>query len=80
MDSSAYHVLDPAAVLAELNKELLKDKVGKYIALFYAVLDTQTARIDLCQCRGFSLAFAAATTGATTAALSGIKKYPCGHV
>ncbi|MDF3126791.1 response regulator [Rheinheimera sp. 1928-s] len=39
------HIIDPAAVLAELNKELLKEKIGKYIALFYAVLDTRTAEI-----------------------------------
>lgn len=47
------HVIDPAAVLAELNKELLKDKVGKYIALFYAVLDTRTAEITYANAGAF---------------------------
>ncbi|WP_127025190.1 PP2C family protein-serine/threonine phosphatase [Rheinheimera mangrovi] len=47
------HVIDPAAVLVELNKELLKDKVGKYIALFYAVLDTKTAEITYANAGAF---------------------------
>jgi serine phosphatase RsbU (regulator of sigma subunit) len=47
------HVIDPAAVLAELNKELLKDNVGKYIALFYAVLDTKTAEITYANAGAF---------------------------
>lgn len=47
------HVIDPAAVLSELNKELLKDKVGKYIALFYAVLDTKTAEISYANAGAF---------------------------
>lgn len=47
------HVIDPAAVLAELNKELLKYKVGKYIALFYAVLDTRTAEITYANAGAF---------------------------
>lgn len=47
------HVIDPAAVLAELNKELLNDKVGKYIALFYAVLDTRTAEITYANAGAF---------------------------
>lgn len=51
-DSSA-SVVDPAAVLTELNKELLKDKIGKYIALFYAVLDTQTAELTYANAGAF---------------------------
>ncbi|OGO76349.1 MAG: serine/threonine protein phosphatase, partial [Chromatiales bacterium RIFOXYA1_FULL_46_5] len=47
------HIIDPAAVLAELNKELLKDKVGKYIALFYAVLDTRSAEISYANAGAF---------------------------
>jgi sigma-B regulation protein RsbU (phosphoserine phosphatase) len=46
-------VVDPAAVLTELNKELLKDKIGKYIALFYAVLDTQTAELTYANAGAF---------------------------
>jgi sigma-B regulation protein RsbU (phosphoserine phosphatase) len=51
-DSSA-SVLDPAAVLTQLNQELLKDKIGKYIALFYAVLDTQTAELTYANAGAF---------------------------
>jgi serine phosphatase RsbU (regulator of sigma subunit) len=46
-------VVDPAAVLSQLNKELLKDKVGKHIALFYAVLDTQTAELTYANAGAF---------------------------
>lgn len=31
---------DPAAVLGQLNQELLREKVGKHIAIWYGVLDT----------------------------------------
>lgn len=33
---------DPAVMLAELNRELLRDNIGKYIAIFYAVLNTRS--------------------------------------
>ncbi|MCA1928269.1 PP2C family protein-serine/threonine phosphatase [Rheinheimera sp.] len=46
-------VVDPAAVLSQLNKELLKDKVGKHIALFYAVLDTETAALTYANAGAF---------------------------
>lgn len=46
-------VVDPAAVLTQLNKELLKDKIGKHIALFYAVLDTQTAELTYANAGAF---------------------------
>lgn len=46
-------VLDPAAVLSQLNKELLKDKVGKHIALFYAVLNTQSAELTYANAGAF---------------------------
>ncbi|MBZ9610421.1 SpoIIE family protein phosphatase [Rheinheimera maricola] len=36
---------DPAALLQALNTELLQEKIGKYIALFYAVLNTQNGEI-----------------------------------
>lgn len=51
--NSSASVVDPAAVLTELNKELLKDKIGKYIALFYAVLDTQTAELTYANAGAF---------------------------
>ncbi len=46
-------VVDPAAVLTQLNKELLKDKIGKHIALFYAVLDTHTAELTYANAGAF---------------------------
>ena len=46
-------VVDPAAVLTQLNKELLKDKIGKHIALFYAGLDTQTAELTYANAGAF---------------------------
>ncbi|RRJ19454.1 response regulator [Rheinheimera mesophila] len=46
-------VVDPAAVLTQLNKELLKDKIGKHIALFYAVLDTQSAELTYANAGAF---------------------------
>ena len=46
-------VVDPAAVLTQLNKELLKDKIGKHIALFYAVLDAQTAELTYANAGAF---------------------------
>ncbi|HAW94224.1 MULTISPECIES: SpoIIE family protein phosphatase [unclassified Arsukibacterium] len=35
-------LLDPAAMLGTLNSELLRENITKYIALFYAVLDTRS--------------------------------------
>ena len=35
-------VLDPAGLLAELNAELLAEDLGKYMTIFYAVLDLQS--------------------------------------
>jgi len=36
---------DPALLLTQLNAELLREKVGKHIAIFYAVLDTTTHQL-----------------------------------
>lgn len=36
---------DPAALLTQLNHELLREKVGKHIAIWYAVLDTVNHRL-----------------------------------
>ncbi|MDX1677560.1 PP2C family protein-serine/threonine phosphatase [Arsukibacterium sp.] len=38
-------LVDPAALLAALNSELLRENITKYIALFYAVLDTRTHQL-----------------------------------
>lgn len=38
-------ILQPAALLSELNSELLKENIGKYIALFYGVLDRSTSSL-----------------------------------
>jgi sigma-B regulation protein RsbU (phosphoserine phosphatase) len=38
-------LLDPAALLCALNSELLRENITKYIALFYAVLDTRTHQL-----------------------------------
>ncbi|MBV2127633.1 PP2C family protein-serine/threonine phosphatase [Arsukibacterium indicum] len=43
--AAADTLLDPAAMLSSLNTELLRENITKYIALFYAVLDTRTATI-----------------------------------
>ncbi len=36
---------DPAQLLMQLNQELLREKVGKHIAIWYAVLDTEAASL-----------------------------------
>ena len=38
-------IADPARLLALLNHELLREKVGKHIAMFYAVLDVATGEM-----------------------------------
>ncbi|WP_213994737.1 SpoIIE family protein phosphatase [Arsukibacterium sp.] len=42
---SAETLLDPAAMLSTLNRELLRENMTKYIALFYAVLDTRNHQL-----------------------------------
>ncbi|HEX5792510.1 MAG TPA: SpoIIE family protein phosphatase [Rheinheimera sp.] len=44
---------DPAALLAALNTELLQEKIGKYIALFYAVLDTRSGELSYANAGAF---------------------------
>ncbi|WP_215399227.1 SpoIIE family protein phosphatase [Rheinheimera oceanensis] len=51
-DSSAI-LTDPAALLAALNTELLLEKIGKYIALFYAVLDTRSGEVTYANAGAF---------------------------
>ncbi|MEH8018610.1 SpoIIE family protein phosphatase [Rheinheimera muenzenbergensis] len=46
-------VTDPAALLAQLNAELLQEKIGKYIALFYAVLDTESGELTYANAGAF---------------------------
>lgn len=50
---SSTKLTDPAALLAALNTELLQEKIGKYIALFYAVLDTRNAEITYANAGAF---------------------------
>ena len=38
-------ILDPAKVLSKLNEELVKEDLGKYMTLFYAVLDIKTDKL-----------------------------------
>ncbi len=38
-------ISDPASLLAQLNTELLREKVGKHIAIFYAVLDLRNSEL-----------------------------------
>ena len=46
-------LIDPAALLAALNHDLLQEKFGKYIALFYAVLDTQSGKLSYANAGAF---------------------------
>ncbi|HEY0925016.1 PP2C family protein-serine/threonine phosphatase [Rheinheimera pacifica] len=50
---SSAMLTDPAALLAALNTELLLEKIGKYIALFYAVLDIQSGEITYANAGAF---------------------------
>mgnify|MGYP006141550577 CR=1 FL=1 len=50
---SSARLTDPAAVLTALNSELLREKIGKYIALFYAVLDTDSGEISYANAGAF---------------------------
>lgn len=50
---SSAKLTDPAAVLTALNSELLREKIGKYIALFYAVLDTRSGEISYANAGAF---------------------------
>ncbi|SNY51391.1 Serine phosphatase RsbU, regulator of sigma subunit [Arsukibacterium tuosuense] len=42
---NANTLLDPAAMLSALNTELLRENMTKYIALFYAILDTRSHQL-----------------------------------
>ena len=50
---SSVVLTNPAALLAALNTELLLEKIGKYIALFYAVLDTRSGDISYANAGAF---------------------------
>ncbi|MGP9801267.1 PP2C family protein-serine/threonine phosphatase [Rheinheimera sp. NSM] len=50
---SSAMLTDPAALLVALNSELLQEKIGKYIALFYAVLDTRSGEITFANAGAF---------------------------
>lgn len=38
-------ILDPAALLAELNRRLIEANLGKYLTIFYGVIDTATCQL-----------------------------------
>nr|WP_091342016.1 SpoIIE family protein phosphatase [Alkalimonas amylolytica] len=46
-------ILEPAALLTELNNELLKEGIGKYIALFYGVLDRRNHQLAFANAGAF---------------------------
>lgn len=46
-------LIEPAALLSALNTELLRENIDKYIALFYAVLDTRTAELTYANAGAF---------------------------
>ncbi|MCC5827205.1 SpoIIE family protein phosphatase [Alkalimonas sp.] len=46
-------ILEPAALLNALNKELLKEGIGKYIALFYGVLDRANQQLTFANAGAF---------------------------
>lgn len=50
---SSNRLTDPAAMLAALNNELLQEKIGKYIALFYAVLNISSGAITYANAGAF---------------------------
>ncbi len=43
-------ILNPAEFAALLNSELLRDNLGKYLAIFYGVLDTRTGLLNYVNC------------------------------
>lgn len=46
-------LLDPAALLSELNSELLQENLNKYIAMLYAVLDIRSGEIQYANAGAF---------------------------
>ena len=50
---SSEKLIDPAALLTALNTDLLQEKIGKYIALFYAVLDTENGELSYANAGAF---------------------------
>ncbi len=50
-------ILDPARLLDSLNRELLNENLGKYLTIFYAVIDRQTGRITFCNGGQFPFPF-----------------------
>ena len=39
-------ILDPPAVLSKINEELLRENLGKYMTMFYAVLNIKTSKLS----------------------------------
>lgn len=46
-------LIEPAALLSALNAELMRENLSKYIAMFYAVLDTRTAELTYANAGAF---------------------------
>lgn len=57
-------ILEPAALLHELNSELLKEAIGKYIALFYGVLNRQNQQLLFANAGAFPWPLLQETSGA----------------
>jgi phosphoserine phosphatase RsbU/P len=46
-------ILDPAALLAELNRDVLAGRHGKYLTMFYGVMDLKRARLQFANAAQF---------------------------
>lgn len=46
-------VLRPLDLASRINSELLRENLGKYLTIFLGVLDTNSGRIDYCNCGQF---------------------------
>lgn len=68
-------ILDPAAVLAGLNRDILDGGHGKYLTMFYGVLNPRQARLDFAN--GGQFPFPILYDGETTRAIGG-KSPPVG--
>lgn len=62
-------ILDPAAVLAGLNRDILAGRHGKYLTMFYGVLHASDARLDFAN--GGQFPFPILFDGAQTSSIGG---------
>lgn len=68
-------ILDPAAVLGGLNRDILAGRHGKYLTMFYGVLNSARARLDFAN--GGQFPFPILYDGTTTRSIGG-KSPPVG--